>query len=294
MLMKPEDLIRIYDREKLKKISASIIDAYKRMDAPCLSDFAERLGMSRGEGRPGALFKKLIFLFHPDRMARFHAGIRTLAEKGDAASLEALARFSRDRPAPGPSAVAEAEPFEAEYAAGFEDFYAAAGLEEDDFLEGLSLGEHETEEYGFIEAVRNLMYGNLFSEFLPKDLHCLEGMLELPGEEIGDLRGIEHCRNLTGLNLEENNIDSLAGLEELTLVTVLYLAHNRIHDVSALKDLSGLTTLDLSFNEIEEAGELAGLEGLRYLNLMGNPLKDGEALRGLAESCIVLTDVPMD
>ena len=288
MLPKSEDLIRIYDREKLKKISARIIDAYKKKDGTWLADLAGRLRLDTEDSRHGVLFKKLIFLFHPDRMARFHAGIKTLAEKGDVASLEALARLSRDMPAASLSTVNETENFEPEFSAGDEDFFAAAGMNEDEFLDGLSVTEHESEEYGFIEAVKNLMYGNLFSEFLPKDLLYLEGMLELPGEEIDDLSGIEFCRNITGLNLEENRIESLAGLEELTQISVLYLARNRIHDISAIKGLTGLTTLDLSFNEIEEAGELAGLSGLKYLNLIGNPLKDPDALKGLAENCIVL------
>jgi hypothetical protein len=290
MLLNSENLIRTYDRERLKKISARIIDAYKRKDGPWLADLAGRLRLDTGDGRHGVLFKKLIFLFHPDRMARFHAGIRTLAEKGDAASLEALVRLAREMPAPSSvSGMDVPEPFEPDYATG-DDLFAAAGMSEDEFLDGLSVTEYEAEEYGFIEAVKNLMYGNLFSEFLPKDLLSLEGMLELPGEDIEDLKGIEYCRNITGLNLEENGIDSLAGLEELTQISVLYLARNRIHDISPLKNLSALTSLDLSFNEIEEAGELAGLGGLRYLNLIGNPLKDGEALRELAGSCIVLTD----
>ncbi len=289
-----EDLIRIYNRDKLKKISARIIDAYKRKDGPWLADLAGRLSLDTRDGRHGVLFKKLIFLFHPDRMARFHAGIRTLEEKGDDASLEALVRLAREMPAPSSvSGIDYPEPFEPDYAAG-DDLFAAAGMSEDEFLDGLSVSEYDAEEYGFIEAVKNLMYGNLFSEFLPKDLLYLEGVLELPGEDIGDLKGIEYCRNITGLNLEENGIDSLAGLEELTQISVLYLARNRIHDVSPLIGLSGLTTLDLSFNEIEDAGELKGLSGLKYLNLIGNPLKDPGSLAGLSESCIVLTDFPID
>lgn len=294
MLPESEDLVRIYDREKLKKISASIIDAYKKKDGSWLADLASQLRLDTGDKRHGILFKKLIFLFHPDRMARFHAGIKTLAEKEDIASLEALARLSRDLPAPSVFTGNETEIFKPEYSARDKDFFTAVGVNEDEFQEGLSVTEYEPGEYGFIEAVKNLMYGNLFSEFLPKDLLYLEGLLELPGEDIDDLKGIDYCRNITGLNLEENRIDSLTGLEELTQISILYLARNRIHDISALKGLTGLTTLDLSFNEIEEAGELAGLSGLRYLNLIGNPLKDAEVLKGLAESCIVLTDYPMD
>ena len=290
MSLKSDDLIRTYSRETLKKISARLIDAYKRKDSRCLADFARGLRLDTGDGRPGALFKKLIFLFHPDRMTRLHSGIQALEQKGDIRSLEALSRLARTMP---PLSLRTEEPsvFTGEYTAEAEDIFPAEDFREDDFLDGLSVREHEDEIYGFIEAVKNLMYGNLFAEFLPKDLLYLEGMLELPGEEIEDLTGIGYCRNLTGLNLEENRIDSLGELEELTNLSVLYLARNRISDISALKHLSGLNTLDLSFNEIEEAGDLAALSGLRYLNLMGNPLRDGESLkRRLPEGCIILTD----
>jgi Leucine-rich repeat (LRR) protein len=161
----------------------------------------------------------------------------------------------------------------------------------DDFTDNQTVRFLESEEWGFIEAVKNMMYGNLFSEFLPKDLYYLEGLLDLPESGITDLQGIEYCQNITELNLERNELENLSGLDQLTNLTSLYLSHNQIDNIDLLSELKSLKTLDISYNNIEDIRVLLTLEELTYLNLLGNPLiKKTPALALLQQRCLVIVD----
>jgi len=275
-------LLEKYSQENLRRISADLIDSYRIQDRETLYHYAKRLQINTGEyhSRLSILFRKLIFTYHPDRYILFHKKIRELYGKGDISSLERLAvdkdeRGSRYQVPSG------------------KEHYSPAWMENDtdsdleDYLEGAWTGVHEEEEYGFIEAVRNMMYGNLFTEFLPKDLFYLEGELNLADEGIEDLKGIEYCRNITELNLENNRIVHVGGIADLGHLTALNLSHNLIEDIDDLAELKELRVLDLSFNDIEDARILNDLTRLEYVNLIGNRVSE-EQLTGLKERCIVL------
>ena len=281
-----KDLLNLYNEENLGKITSQVIDAYRRGDRKRLDSLARGAGLNPEEygSKAGKLFKRLMVTFHPDRKSHFHGMIRSYASEGNEQALERMRlniRLADSNKFPEPVLLRET--------------YRTDGgmIDPDprrwgDYLEGLSVREENSEEWGFIEAVKALMYGNLFTEFLPKDLYYLEGTLELPWSEIEDLTGLEYCRNLSGLNLEGNRISRLYGLEELPWLTVLYLGRNRIEDIASLSALKGLKTLDISFNDVEDISPLLNLPELEYVNLLGNSVLDSPALRMLCERCLVI------
>lgn len=271
-------LLEKFNRKALKKISSRLIEAYKNQDRRVLNRYAEKLQIDNSEyqNRFSLLFKKLIFAYHPDRIYFFHKHIENLHQKGDVASLWKLMADEEIDPY-----RYTMDPVSEQYSYTWED-------SPDDFMDGARVGTFEQEEYGFIEAVRNSMYGNLFADFLPKDLYYLDGMLDLSGEGIEDLSGMEYCTNITGLNLEGNRISHLYPIEDLVNLDTLYLSRNSIEYIDALAGLSGLKVLDLSFNEIENIEPLYSLPYLEFVNLAGNRGISEAQLKILKERCMVI------
>ena len=103
--------------------------------------------------------------------------------------------------------------------------------------------------------------------------------LDLLGEAIRDLSGIEHCISLkkfisTGNNT--NDID-ISSLKRLTDLQDLDLRSNQISDISSLRELTNLENLDLRDNQIEDISPLVDNPGIGEgdkVDLNGNPLND--------------------
>jgi len=169
-----------------------------------------------------------------------------------------------------------------------------------------------------LEAVIREAIGKPEGPIYPSDLEGLTS-LSAAGRNIADLTGLEHCTNLTDLDLDWNQISDispLAGLTNLTglylwgnqisdisplagltNLTGLYLWGNQISDISPLANLTNLTELDLSYNQISDIEPLAGLTTLTWLDLSYNQISDIEPLvnnPGLSEGDYVdLTDNPL-
>jgi len=141
--------------------------------------------------------------------------------------------------------------------------------------------------------------------------------LDLSGEQIADLSGLEHFRNLEVLNLENNFVEDLSPLQTLTNLTVLNLSNNgvstlesvqfdvlthlnlveltlnsyevlssvgRKNEVSNLQILSQfqeLQVLELHGNLIREVSPISNLNKLRILDLGENLIQDITPLAGL-------------
>jgi len=83
---------------------------------------------------------------------------------------------------------------------------------------------------------------------------------------------IKEMQWLTNLDLSGNQISKLEGLDGLSNLTVLYLSDNQISKLEGLDGLSNLTVLDLSGNQISKLEGLDGLSSLIILDLGTNPL----------------------
>ena len=82
---------------------------------------------------------------------------------------------------------------------------------------------------------------------------CLQ-KLNLMGNKIKKLSGLDNLAALIELNLSKNNINRLKGLQGLTNLRYLYLSSNKIshcNQVAYLTDLPFLTELDFCFNDVQ-------------------------------------------
>lgn len=107
--------------------------------------------------------------------------------------------------------------------------------------------------------------------------------IEAKGYAISNLSGIEYAKNLTYLDLGENEISDISRLAGLTKMRVLHLPFNQISDISALSGLARLEIVDLSYNRIREVRALNGLTEIHALNLSANGINDISALSRLTK-----------
>ncbi|MDP6598971.1 MAG: choice-of-anchor Q domain-containing protein, partial [Candidatus Poribacteria bacterium] len=109
--------------------------------------------------------------------------------------------------------------------------------------------------------------------------------LDASGLSISDLTGLQHCTNLTDLDLGSNQISNsdLSVLSSLTNLTSLSLAYNGISDLSVLSYLTNLTGLLLHGNQISNSdlSVLSSLTKLTSLSLWNNQISHIGALSNL-------------
>ena len=111
------------------------------------------------------------------------------------------------------------------------------GLSSAIFLEELNLA------YNNIEIIENL-----------DDLGQSLQKLNLMGNKINKITGLDNLISLIELNLSKNSIHRLKGLQSLINLRYLYLSSNKIshcNQVAYLADLPFLTELDFCFNDVQ-------------------------------------------
>lgn len=101
------------------------------------------------------------------------------------------------------------------------------------------------------------------------------------GQGIKDLTGLEKCRSLALLDLEENEIENIDALKELKNIQSLNLAKNKIKEIKPIEGLTKLQYVQLAGNQISDLAPLAKLENLRSLYLSQNQIKDLKPLADL-------------
>lgn len=74
--------------------------------------------------------------------------------------------------------------------------------------------------------------------------------LRASDRDITSLKGLEHCTNLTRLELDFNQIRDISPLASLTNLTILGLWSNQISDISPLVSLSNLSSLYIGDNPL--------------------------------------------
>ena len=113
------------------------------------------------------------------------------------------------------------------------------------------------------------------------DLAELSQSLDASGAGITDLSGLQHCTNLTSLNLKNNQIDDITLLTNLSNLTQLELSGNNISDLSSLSRLTTLNQLELEDNSLTSIGDLKDLVQLQVLRLGKNQITEISSLSGL-------------
>ena len=119
--------------------------------------------------------------------------------------------------------------------------------------------------------------------------------LDLSGQNLTDLEGINRLDSLESLNLSQNHLTAIYQLEycpsRLTL-RELDLSYNELTEISSLGALPALETLNLTGNRITSLQPLQRLSGLKVLKVGGNPLTQEQldAFRAALPECELITD----
>lgn len=279
---------------RLKDVSIHLIARYKERDLGYLSRIAQSIGVKASDAGLNKLFSKLMQIFHPDK---HQAIINEIEAHYLNNSIEELTRLRNIYLVDYASIVMETNPYpsrDESYSFSREDFgYGEFNVRDDEFedlaeREEFPGGEGGVHEYNFTRAVNDLFFGNLDRCLSLSDLNNLYGELDLSDFEINDLSGIEHCANLTGLNLSTNRIAGIGRLSGLRRLEFLYISDNEIEDIGALRDLIRLVELDISFNSISDISVLLELNNLKYVNLINNPVSDKTTIHKLLKKGIIV------
>lgn len=291
-------------RDELGKICRKIIQSYRDRDYSTIHNLYRALVFTRQEdSQPGGSeleksqqgkrdsesppikqqFYYLVKLYHPD-MIQKHKQNYMLAIKDqnyhvldfynammqieNLVSEPALAKETSD------CSVSESYGFDADLS----DF-----MDYEDYL-------HEVEfESDFIEVLKEMFFGNLDIHLEPIDLHQIDGELDVSDYDLYDIEGIEHCCNVTALNLSNNRLSNIYQLRHLTRLAELDLSDNEIFDIEPLTELDELETLYLENNDIEQFELLLKLPGLKFVSIYGNPgSADEEVVRTLKAGGVIV------
>jgi len=98
------------------------------------------------------------------------------------------------------------------------------------------------------------------------------------GKKIESLEGLQHCKAIMEIDLENNSITDLAPIRDLKLLQSLNLAGNQIESIKALSELKLLQYLELSRNKISDLDPLKSMTNMRSLYLSENRIKTFSSL----------------
>lgn len=264
--------------QRLKELAGGLITALRQGNWGRIQAMARRCGLDdAGVGR-SRLFARLIQRVHPDKLQQIRQELERLYRCEDRAGLEQFAHLYLEPERPAPLVVRHTE----------QHVYSARDLAEYGMhLDGEPLYAGDSPDRGslwprtFLDALCDTLDVNSTHQLSTLDLQSLEGGLDLSVCAIHELDGVQHCSNLTSLNLNGNRIRDASLLAELCELESLYLAGNCIDAIDFVEGLPGLEELDLSFNQLERVGALLALPHLTYVNLVGNPLSDDTVLNTL-------------
>ena len=288
-----------YTADNLKTISAGIISSYQKRQYDSLFLYANRLALEGVEEvkNIGKIFIKIIKNYHPDKLNSILALIEKAYRENDHDTLGSYARqiglagyTDRDEGKRQGRKNYDID-IEEKYVYSENDFdfhddlytdeyrddetnYSDEDFDEDDEEIGTEEKEHEV--FGFKEAIHEEFLGNLVDDEIfiqPEDLIELEELV-LADRGIEELSGIEHCHNMTILDLSDNEIIDIGPLSKLYNLTILDLSNNCIEHITPLSYLENLVSLDLSGNDFTDIEPLASLQKLISLDISKNAIKD--------------------
>ncbi|MFA6507199.1 MAG: hypothetical protein WCT14_13965 [Treponemataceae bacterium] len=286
--------------ERLKRISALLIEAHRSGRQDTISRYAQRIAVVHS-GSPKRQFMQLIQVFHPDRLAVYVKQVADHRSLGDDAGLQTLEKLLEYETFSGTiTRRHRTEPSARTYEEyGFDETYSYG---DDDFGFGEDTARDEEADFGdddfedadpfaegtFMDAIKREFFGNL--ELYPTkfEIEQFEGELDLSDYDLNDLSGAEFCVNITSLNLAMNEIDNIWPLRELSRLEFLDLSSNSLENADDLGELIALKELDLSFNDIDDIAFLLKLPLLVCVSLVGNPVKDRSVLEKLRKRGVMV------
>jgi internalin A len=100
------------------------------------------------------------------------------------------------------------------------------------------------------------------------------------GKKIASLQGLEKCKNLALLDLENNDISDIEPIKDLKLIQSLDLGRNKIQNIGPLANLTGIQYLVITNNQVSDLSPLSGNKALVNLYAANNKIKDLSPLTG--------------
>jgi Leucine-rich repeat (LRR) protein len=111
--------------------------------------------------------------------------------------------------------------------------------------------------------------------------------LDAQGQGISNLSGLEHCINLTGLSLEDNNVIDVRPISSLLELEILSLNANPVSDLTPIANLIELRALFIGKTNIDN---LKFATNLRKLELFSFPFSKVTSLVDLYLSVLITKD----
>ncbi|WP_246114820.1 leucine-rich repeat domain-containing protein [Rubripirellula tenax] len=103
------------------------------------------------------------------------------------------------------------------------------------------------------------------------------------GKQIKNLSGLEHCKSLMMLDLEDNQISDLTPIAGLLRLQSVTLAGNKIKALKPLEKLVSMQLLDLSGNQVDDLTALEAMSNLRTLYVADNQVSKLDPLSSLTK-----------
>ncbi|MGD9487230.1 MAG: leucine-rich repeat domain-containing protein [Calditrichaceae bacterium] len=268
-----------YNESNLNYITTRIIELYRHNNDAAILKLGRKIKefAELDSSKANRLFSQLILLYHPDKLNYYRNMLEKYHLQKDHEKLSQFTHIFIIQEALNTSIVHNNFDYENLYYSQVQ-----YGLDEDDLS---SMGQTDSLENGwdnevaavpddrFIDFLRafqnqeNIDFNINSPDFI---LEQLVGELDLSDSNIGDLKGVEYCKNITSIDLSRNQIIDISELSELVNLESVYLSNNYISDIFILSNLINLKYIDLSFNDMSDIEPLMDLDKLEYLNVIGN------------------------
>jgi hypothetical protein len=283
-----------YTEDNLNRITAALLELYRLKQHGKLRTIARRISdiVAVDDSKISKCFSQLIVLYHPDRGELHRREIDALHAAGRDRDLR---RFSHilllddiDRIPSPPSApdIVDYTP-EYSYETGEDFVHTTSEFDEETFEDTQYEANEEEFDNSFFHLFKMKTYGTLTIEMPSYYLRDLDE-IEMADCAMTSLDGIEHCLNVTTVDISDNELTDISELQSLGRVIELYAARNQIGYIDALSNLTRLRIADLSMNNIDDVSPLFHLDHLELVNIVGNPVPRKQVERLKSLGCTVL------
>jgi len=286
-------LKKAFTEANLNKITTRVIEAYRQKNFAYIRALDKKInsGSYPDDDRIHKVFAGIILKYHPDRLNHYLAALENTSDvkqldqfKHIFTALENLDQTVGEEIPPEPEVTFVPEE---EYGLDESDFEYL--IEEDENFEPDIYEESAfSRARDFITMLTINEYGHNRFEIPRRELEGLTGMLDMSNQGIEDLNGIEFCKNITGLDLSDNELVNITDLGHLISLQELYLSGNSIISIDSIMLLDRLKKLDLSFNSLDDIAPLVRLSSLEFVNLIGNPVPAEQIAKLRSQGVVVI------
>ncbi|HNZ26323.1 MAG TPA: leucine-rich repeat domain-containing protein [Spirochaetota bacterium] len=279
-------LLDLYAEDNLNKISAALINAFKRKNSAYIKKVYSKFSKISPEDSVNKMFARLIVIFNPDRLDANKKDLELSYKSGKMKELKGLIEIIES--------INNGEITVKEKPAAAKNADTTIPKKSGGNITGLgeSINENtyafDKPGYDFFSAVKLREYGNIKVNLKHHRLKDLEGEQNFSDSEIEDLNGLEYCINITSINLSYNRIKDISAFAGLESLTEIDLSNNFIDKIDSLETLKNLKYLDLSFNKIDDISALFNLPNLKYLNVVGNKVPIEQIYRTIREGVLAV------